>query len=166
MGPAYNALQWTAYFSAQVGASAALTGLIFVAVSINLPNIIAEAKLVSRSAKAILTLTGVLLESSFCLVPAQSGMALGLELTVLGGVVWVLTTLLQIRSSHKNPYVSRGQKILLGILTQVSGIPVWVAGISLIVGAGGGLYWLLGATVACFLSALIDAWVLLIEIQR
>ena len=141
--------------------------MIFVAVSINLPNIIAEAKLVSRSAKAILTLTGVLLASSFCLVPAQSGMTLGSELTVLGVVVWVLTTLLQIRSSHREPVCEPRSEDSAWQLTQTSGIPVWVCrhladGGSREAASTGCLarLWLVSSL------ALIDAWVLLIEIQR
>ena len=58
MGSAYSPADWTGFFSAEVGASAGLAGLIFVAVSINLAQIVKETHLVSRSAKALLSLMG------------------------------------------------------------------------------------------------------------
>jgi len=74
---AYNLAQWSNFFSAQVGASAALTGLLFVAISINLPKIVANPQLASRSAKALATLAGVLLASTLCLVPGLSRASAG-----------------------------------------------------------------------------------------
>jgi hypothetical protein len=41
-----------------------------------------------------------------------------------------------------------------------------VAGVSLVVGAGGGLYWTLPALLAGFVGAVLNAWVLLVEILR
>ena len=41
-----------------------------------------------------------------------------------------------------------------------------VGGVSLVVGGGGGLYWVLGAVLLAFVSASINAWVLLVEIKR
>ena len=40
MGVAYDAAPWANFFFAEVGASAALVGLLFVAVSINLKRIL------------------------------------------------------------------------------------------------------------------------------
>jgi NAD(P)-dependent dehydrogenase (short-subunit alcohol dehydrogenase family) len=40
------------------------------------------------------------------------------------------------------------------------------AGVSLLFERGGGLYWIVAATVGSFLAALVDAWVLLAEIHR
>src|ERR1700729_1554307 len=81
MGSAYNPAAWTGFFSAEVGASAALAGLIFVAVSINLAQIVKQRQLVSRSAKALLSLMAVLFSSSLCLIPDLSRVILGYELT-------------------------------------------------------------------------------------
>jgi hypothetical protein len=45
-------------------------------------------------------------------------------------------------------------------------VPYLIAGVSLFVGSGGGLYWLVAAIGLSYLVAMLDAWVLLIEIQR
>jgi hypothetical protein len=166
MNPAYNAAAWSTFFSAQVGASAALTGLIFVAVSINLSQIIGERVLVARAAKALFTLIGVLLASMLCLVPGQSSRVLGSELTLLGLAIWTATMLTQRTASHENPYISTRQKVLHGTLTQLSAVPFIAAGVSLVFVACGGFYWLVVGSILSLVAALIDAWVLLIEIQR
>ena len=48
----------------------------------------------------------------------------------------------------------------------VSLAPVAVAGLSLLLEAGGGLYWLVPSLVLGFLVAVSSAWVLLVEIHR
>jgi modulator of FtsH protease len=40
------------------------------------------------------------------------------------------------------------------------------AGASLLAGGGGGLYWLVPAFMLSIVSGLLNAWVLLVEIQR
>jgi hypothetical protein len=166
MGAAYNPADWATFFSAEVGASAALTGLIFVAVSINLSSILKMPQLIARSAKALFALMGILVASTLCMVPAQTLRALGWELAISGAIVWVTTTLSQHAASHKNQYVTARGRISQVVLTQLSAIPLVAAGVSLLLGFGGGLYWLVPGTIFSFIAALIDAWVLLIEIQR
>ena len=45
-------------------------------------------------------------------------------------------------------------------------LPLLIAGVSLLLLAGGGLYWLIPGIVLCLLMAVLDAWVLLVEILR
>jgi modulator of FtsH protease len=138
MGSAYNPSAWSTFFSTEAGASAALTGLIFVAVSINLSRIIKIPQLVARSAKALIGLTGVLIASTLCMAPAQPAAALGCELTLLGIFVWLTTTRFQHQSSYKNPYIHLKERILQNVLTQLSALPLIAGGASLIAGFGGG----------------------------
>jgi modulator of FtsH protease len=165
-GIAYNTAEWGLFFSAETAASAALTGLLFVSISINLRQIVESPALAARSGKALATLTAVLLISTLCLVPGQGARVLGAEIAIAALLVWVMATILQHRAARKNPYVSRGTRDFHMVLTQGSALPMIVGAVSLIVGRGGGLYWLMTGTLVSFLSALLDAWVLLIEIQR
>jgi hypothetical protein len=166
MESAYNPAAWSGFFSAEVGASASLAGLIFVAVSINLAQIVKETHLVSRSAKALLSLMGVLFASSLCLIPDISRLILGYELMALGAAIWSGTTLSQYGAARRNSYVGTKTKIFHFVLTEFSAIPFVIGGFSLARGSGGGLYWLAAGTVFSLANALFDAWVLLIEIQR
>ena len=163
---AYAPALWSSFLSAELGASAALTGLLFVAVSINLSKIIAFPHLTPRAAKALVTLVGILFAVSLCLVPGQPRELLGMELIVVGVFAWAAITRTQWAHSRGNPFITRPQKWLHGVLAQMSATPVVVCGASLVCSRGGGLYWLLAAVLISFASALLDAWVLLIEIQR
>jgi hypothetical protein len=163
---AYTPSEWSSFLSAEVGASSALTGLLFVAVSINLARIIADPRLSPRVAKALVTLIAVLFTASLCLVPGQPKNLLGSELMLLGAFVWIIITVMQRAHDRGNPYTNRSQKVLNGILAQMSTVPIIVCGASLLCSKGGGLYWLVVAVIISFATALLDAWVLLIEIQR
>jgi modulator of FtsH protease len=166
MEAAYNPTAWTSFFSAQTGACAALTGLIFVAVSINLTRIVAYPHLVSRAAKALVTLIGNLIACTLCMIPSQPIKVLGGELAALGVLVCLLATLCQRRASNHNQPIARFKKILDFVLAQCSVIPLTLGGISLIASFGGGLNWLAAGEAFSFAAALLDAWVLLIEINR
>ncbi len=45
-------------------------------------------------------------------------------------------------------------------------IALIVGGVSVAVGGGGGLYWVLAGILCAFVSASINGWVLLVEIKR
>ena len=62
---------WESFFVAQVGASAAVAGLVFVGVSINLDKILKYAGLPGRAQEALIVLMLVLVVSSLMLVPGQ-----------------------------------------------------------------------------------------------
>lgn len=50
------------------------------------------------------------------------------------------------------------------VIVVLTGAPLAVAGGSLVVGAGGGMYWTVPALLAGFGGAVGNAWVLLVEI--
>jgi len=166
MGAAYNSGAWSTFFSALVSASASLTGLLFVAVSINLSRIVEQRYLPSRAAKALATLMSVLLSSILCLVPGQRITALGWELVVLGAAAWIAITWWQRESSVGNPYITRRHTIFHWILAEASALPLLIGGISFAAQKGGGFCWLVIGAMLSFIAAMLDAWVLLIEIQR
>ncbi|HEX4025820.1 MAG TPA: hypothetical protein VHX52_14125 [Steroidobacteraceae bacterium] len=60
---------WDDFLVAEVGASAALAGLLFVAVSINLSSILKYPHLPTRAIEALTTLLCVLVICSWALVP-------------------------------------------------------------------------------------------------
>ncbi|MGA8501830.1 MAG: hypothetical protein WB683_09800 [Candidatus Sulfotelmatobacter sp.] len=165
-GIAYASDQWSSFFSAEVSAAAALTGLLFVAVSINLAKIISFANLPPKAARALVTLIGILFAASLCLVPGQPTRMLGWELTILGTIFWGTITFLQRSHSYENPYMNRMQKLLGTLLAQISELPIIVCGVSLLCRRGGGLYWMVSAVIVSFASAVFDTWVLLVEILR
>ena len=45
-------------------------------------------------------------------------------------------------------------------------LPMAAAGISVLVRGGGGLYWLVAALILGFVGAVLNGWILLVEIHR
>lgn len=164
MSDAYDVGAWTDLFAASAAASAALTGLLFVAVSINIDQILALDGLPSRALGTLMLLLSVVVVSLIGLIPGQSTTALGVELLLsgllLGGfALWLIVR--SIRPDHERSWVlSRLAAALPGTL------PFVVGGVSVLVGWGGGLYWTAGGIVGAIVGASVTAWVLLVEIRR
>jgi hypothetical protein len=159
---AYQVAFWTVFLSAAAGVAATLTGLIFVAVSINLKRILEFPPLADRAAESILQMFGALIASLLALLPGQPRLILGIEVAILGVILWTLQTILIYRSysaEHPRPLISI-------VLAQLAILPFVVGGISLTVGAFGGLYWLAPGIILSVTVGVSNAWVLLIEILR
>ncbi len=155
---------WENFFVAEAGASAALAGLLFVAVSINLTRILAFPHLPGRAAEALIVLLSVLQAAIFGLVPSQGAVALGAEL--LGTGLWVVavTSGIQWRSrKHRHP---QSRPLWRVATNQLPALAFVLCGSSLIAGRTVGIYWLVPATILSFGGGVFNAWILLIEIQR
>jgi hypothetical protein len=87
---AYDAGEWSDFFVAVAGASAALAGLVFVAVSINVDRILGLPGLPDRALATVMLLLSVVLVSLLALIPGQSRGALAAELLVVGLVFTAL----------------------------------------------------------------------------
>ena len=79
----YDSAAWAAFFAAVTGAAAALAGLLFVAVSINLDKMLKGSALLSaRAAETLATLLFVVISCALVLVP-QDVELLGAEILVI-----------------------------------------------------------------------------------
>jgi hypothetical protein len=164
--PATDQSAWEAYGLAFAGAAAVLLGLIFVGLSINLERLLRVPWLIRRAGAAVVELMAVFVASAFVLVPGQSGLVLGLELVATGlvGSALLAWLLLRDRESIDAAYRRRSEgAATMGIL----GLSFFVlAGLSLVMDVGGGLYWLVPATLLCVARAMLESWVLLVEVNR
>jgi hypothetical protein len=165
---AYSPEHWSDLFVAAAGASAALTGLVFVAVSINIERILRLAGVPERAMETILLLLGVVVVSIFALVPGQSRTALGVELA--GESVANLTAIaLLFRVSLRAASRTDEQRYYLlshFTMTVPGAVLLVVGGASLLADGGGGLYWTMTGVVFSLVGAVLNAWVLLVEILR
>ncbi|MFW3170985.1 hypothetical protein [Geodermatophilus sp. CPCC 206100] len=162
----YLAGSWSDFSVAVVGASAALTGLLFVAVSINIEQILATGALAARALCTMLLFVVPLVVGVLLLVPGQSPSALGVELIATGVVAG--TGLLRVNRPANRGDLEPPLSWLLIRLGPSLAVPASLVGggTSLLAGAGGGLYWVVPAMVAAFLGGLATVWVLLVEIRR
>jgi hypothetical protein len=157
---------WSSYLSVQAGAAATLTGLVFVAVSINLSRILSVTGLTGRAAESLLQLFGVLVIATTALIPRQPPVALGTEFLVMGAALWITQTVLQIQYMMSRTGHPRYWVITRIIQTQFANIPFLISGILLLGGWPAALYWLAAGLVFSLIAGVASAWVLLVEILR
>src|ERR1700722_4527719 len=86
---------WAAFFQGELGAAAALAGLLFVSMSVNQIKILELGRMADRGLEALAILFLVIMVSSLPLIPAQPLRLLGGEILVLSAAALVATVLLQ-----------------------------------------------------------------------
>jgi hypothetical protein len=168
---AYAPGAWETFAAANAGAAAALAGLLFVGVTINVEVIVASRRLTGRALEAFVLLTSVLVVSVLLLVPEISATGLGIALLVAGVAFWAVVSALHARSlpafgGETDVHAPPGSSAMRIIAGQAATVPTIVAGVTLLTESGGGLYWIVGGVLFAYLAALTNAWVLLIEIRR
>jgi hypothetical protein len=161
----YDASEWTEFFVAGAGASAALAGLVFVAVSINVDRILQFEGLPARALATVMLLLSVVLVSLIGLIPGQSREALAGELLAVG-MVFAVVVLGLTRRSMVSADAQRVHALGHWLLVGLGTVPVVVGAVSLFAEAGGGLYWVAAGIVLATTGAVANAWVLLVEILR
>ncbi len=166
MSAAYTTAGWENFFVAQVSASAALLGLIFVAASINLTKMLEVPSLPGRAFEAMAILAMVLSTATLGLVPGQPIGLLGAEMLAIALLAWAAVIFIQWRTSRNWPLKKKKWTVVRAVAAQLATLPMVVSGASLALQRGGGLYWAVLSVIASFLAALMVAWILLIEIHR
>ena len=162
---AYDATQWSELFVASAGAAAALAGLVFVAVSINLKAILAQRGLPERALQTVLMLAIVVVVSIVGLIPGQEHVALGIELLVVAASY---SAGLAATSRNSLPTGDAPRSWLVGrvLLLSLGAVPFLVGALSVLAESGGGLYWIAAGIIGAIFGGITNAWVLLVEIQR
>jgi hypothetical protein len=165
----YSTNGWGELFLAAAGATAALSGLIFVGLSVNIKILEIDRKvgsnfLTGRAIEALVALLSVLVVSLVALTPTIAGGTLAAVILVTAGisVISPVRALSAARSQRKLETATAGRVLAALALTA----SLVLAGATLAAGAGGGLNWLPVAFVLAVMVASINAWVLLVEVLR
>ena len=157
---------WESFMLPQVSAAAVLTRLIFIGVSISLSKILPSPRLPNRALQALILLLAILVMGSLLLVPGQPLVVYGVEVLVVGLLVWAALTALDVSSVRKAEIQFRRISIGNLILNQVTVLPYMIAGIAMLTLGSNGFYWIVLGIMFSFIKALLDAWVLLVEVHR
>jgi modulator of FtsH protease len=157
---------WENFFIASAGAAAALAGLLFVVLSINLAQILRGPGMASRAGETFIPLAVILIISLLALVPGHPIKAFGVELIAIGGSVWSASTSIQVGAFRARHFMKAWHFIFRLLVNQPANLGILVAGLSLEIGFSGGLYWLIPSIILAFTGAMANAWILLVEILR
>jgi hypothetical protein len=164
---AYAPEEWKDLFVAVAGASAALAGLLFVAVSINVERIVKYEGLPERGIEALAMLLVPLVVSIAGLLPGQSHVAFGIELLAIAAVLIAVMSRSPVAGNFPDDIEMPRHYVLTRQAVRLSGVVLLTVGaVAELFAVAGGLYWVAGAIVVLTLGAVVNAWVLLVEILR
>jgi hypothetical protein len=158
--------EWQTLLAVQSGAAATLTGLVFVAVSINLGRIMAVPGLPGRAGESIVQFLQVFFVATVALIPRQPFAVLASEILVIGLVSWATQLIGQVRYLRSRAGHPWSWLITRAIMSQFATVPFCVGGVLLLLGNPDGLYWLVPGFTFSFIAGVTSAWVLLVEILR
>jgi hypothetical protein len=160
---AYTPSLWRDFGVSVAGLAGALTGLLFVAVSIKSEALSRSRNLSSRAAETlVLFMTPAII--SIVLVTPQPALALGWELLAAAVMFGTALFILNRRAEHEGEAegaLARYLRVASPNTLTVS--LVAIAGLTFVLKAGGGLYWLIPAFVTSLVGGVMGAWLFLLK---
>ncbi len=164
---AYTANDWSNFCLGELGAAAALAGLLFVSVSVNQARILQLGRMADRGLEALVMLLQVVAVASLPLIPGQPIRLLGGEIFAVAAIVLLVAIRLQYTYLRglETQYRSITKRMVM--LNRLAVAMIALAGLMLLLrGDGVGMYLLPPGILLSFFAAGANSWVLLIEINR
>jgi hypothetical protein len=157
---------WSGFFSANIGASATLVGLVIVAISINLTRILEYEHLPARAGESLWILTAVFTISEVALFSRISQTAFGAVALALAVVSLAFAARNQWKMRAIEGPVAINRQIITAVTRIASSLPIGVGGALLLLNAPDGMTWIAAGVVLSLAVSVMNAWVLLVEIIR
>jgi hypothetical protein len=161
---------WGEFGVGAAGATAALAGLLIVAISVNVKQILASRVATRGASSTIASLVLALVVSLLILVPRQPLLAIGVELLV----ALVPAMALQLRSLLVAAVDRRAETsgitppvfAAITALAVLQFAPFVTASVLLVVGSPAGLFAAAAGIVLVVVASMVTAWALLVEVLR
>lgn len=156
---------WKEFNLAMLGATAGLAGLVIVAASVNISQIVKASTLTARLAAAIAALVLALVVSGFGLIPGITAAWFGVLLivcTLIAGIFQVHAA--RVIMTDQDP-AARG-KVLKAVVGFLPVAAYLAAGIAVIAGSSAGLMLAAAGALLAVVAAIMVSWVVLVEVLR
>ena len=159
---------WSDYNVAIVGAAGALAGLLIVALSVNIAQVVSSRQLIARAASSIAGLLLAVVACAIGLIPGQPALAYGVEIVIAAVIagafgVHAIGPIMAADNGAPN-LAARLLKIAVGLLpaalAAAGGITVLVGGID------AGLALVAASALVAIVGSVFLAWVALVEVLR
>lgn len=157
---------WETFAGISGTAAAALTGLLFVAVSIRIAYIAKSQELRNRAAQTLSLFGTVLIVSLLIAIPRQAYPTLGAELVVLAVLTGAGLYVLGLRAKGDRSNQAIAPVLEAVTPTTVTSLLLLAAGIVLALGVPAGLYVLVVPVLIALVSGIVSAWLLLTKITE
>ena len=161
-------LAWHDFFVtiAQIGAT--LAGLLFVGLTISLPHVLGVNGYLTRAFAALFLQFELLVIGLWGLLPAQSGVALGIEYIVTGAAFAIGIGVFAVNFPEDGRSVlgTRGPRLVRAMFSFGGTLLPVAAGIGLLARWPGALYLLMPTAICCLYLSIGNAWVFAVEIPR
>jgi hypothetical protein len=157
---------WDSFFVAETAAAAALLGLLFVAISINLKQVLEAGGLTDRALAALLLLLAILILGLLLSMPGQPLWILGVEtvaVCIITGVIGTVLGLHGLRRADKQYWANFFWNVVsfLGVLAAIV-----IGGVLMFAGGEAGFYWIAIGMCLALIKAVSEGWIFLVEINR
>jgi|SRR3954447_1976209 len=146
------------------GAAAALTGLLFVAVTLRIDTIAAARDLRSRAAQTLTLFVTSLVVAIVLVIPDQAERLAGIELVVVAIASGAVLLILNHQAKQVPAPSALGRRLEAVSPTAVSVVLIGAGGVLAAVGWDPGLYFLVPGIVAALVGGVVNAWLFLLKI--
>ena len=159
-----NALApWADYFVAQAGAAGALTGLIFVALSLNFDQIISDEIWLPRGGTGLILLAQPIVYALVCLWPTRTAAPAAWTTAALAVLAALIVSRIVLRGATSEPRSEQASRLVITLVE-----PAATALGAALVAAGhpAGAFVQASGALTGLAVGLVTAWVLLVEVRR
>src|SRR5580693_3995254 len=155
---------WIEYFVAQAGTAAALTGLIFVALSFNLDHVIGDETWLNRAASGLIMLAQPIVYALVALWPTRTGAPVGW--TITGLAVLFSAIVIRLVLSAPSRMGTSGELAVRLTISVAQSTATAVGGVLIAANLGAGVFLVATGALLGLGIGLITSWALLVEVRR
>jgi hypothetical protein len=159
---------WHDYYHVMGDASAALMGLLFVSLSLNVREITRKinADLRVLAAQTFTNFICLVMFALLFVIPNQGPLGLGLPMLGIDMILLVVTARRFIQARRHPRTWGRGDLILRFAIPSICFVTIFAIAVTVLLGNTGGLYWFVPVTILLLWGASINAWDLLLKLHE